>query len=292
MRHTQIHIQDHKGTSLIEMMISLVIGLILLAGIANIFSSNKDAYRFNEALSEINDNGNFVLDYLTLQLTNAGFVPAPQFFPATDENNDGVSDKIDMEAWAYTLGTVPIIGNSPAPGTMDSITVNSLTDPQDPNPIDCVGNAVGAPGDFGASSSLAQRLADLGLQSWGISNNFTLAMGAKGRSALWCNGTEILEGVENIRILYGEDISTPPDGAVDIYSDANGVTDMRSVLTIRIAILVASAKELRPAVDSKSYQLLDVVVSPKNDRRLRKVMITTIKLRNRCSRPTDQQICV
>lgn len=103
---------------------------------------------------------------------------------------------------------------------------------------------------------------------------------------------ELVEGVETMQVLYGEDTDTgTPDNIPDRYVPANQVKDFSNVVAVRVDILLRSIKELpwRTAI-SKNYLLggsttatATTITSPTTpkDKRLRKVMSTTIKLRNR-----------
>ncbi|MBI3560304.1 MAG: PilW family protein [Gammaproteobacteria bacterium] len=103
---------------------------------------------------------------------------------------------------------------------------------------------------------------------------------------------ELVDGVENMQILYGVDTDTPNDGIANRYMAANSVdfdNPAQPVVSVRISLLMRSQRDIPgyPAVQ-KSYTLLDSVAgttiktsSTKPDRRLRKIFTTTIKLRNK-----------
>lgn len=57
-----------SGLTLIEIMISMVVGLILLAGIISIFVNNKQAYRLQESSSVLNENVRYTLNQLEFHL--------------------------------------------------------------------------------------------------------------------------------------------------------------------------------------------------------------------------------
>jgi type IV pilus assembly protein PilW len=62
-----------KGFTLVELMIAMVLGLILVAGVIQIFISNKQAYRVTDAHSKLQDNARFALDVLSRDVRSAGF---------------------------------------------------------------------------------------------------------------------------------------------------------------------------------------------------------------------------
>ncbi len=90
---------------------------------------------------------------------------------------------------------------------------------------------------------------------------------------------ELVEGVENMQILYGED--SDGDGIPNQFLTADSITDFQRVVSLRIALLVRSINEktIRPAA-ARNFTLLDTTVTTPDDRHLRKVFDATIQLRN------------
>lgn len=60
------------GLSLVELMVALVLGLILSAGIIQLFVGSKQTYRFEEALSRLQENGRFAIETLNRDVRMAG----------------------------------------------------------------------------------------------------------------------------------------------------------------------------------------------------------------------------
>ena len=94
--------------------------------------------------------------------------------------------------------------------------------------------------------------------------------------ALTNNPREIVEGVEDIQFLYGQD--TTNDGAVNLYAPASAV-DFAEVISLRVDILLRSIEDnLVDAPQTYDFSGRTIIAT---DRRLRKVVSTTIALRNR-----------
>lgn len=53
------------GMTLIELMIALVLGLIIVAAGFQLFVSGSINYNLQKTLAELQDNGNFGLNYIT-----------------------------------------------------------------------------------------------------------------------------------------------------------------------------------------------------------------------------------
>ncbi|MGH8596450.1 MAG: PilW family protein [Gammaproteobacteria bacterium] len=63
---------QESGFTLIELMVSITVGLILLAGIIQLFVSNKQAYRIQEGTNVVNENARYVLDQMERAIRLAG----------------------------------------------------------------------------------------------------------------------------------------------------------------------------------------------------------------------------
>ena len=61
------------GFSLIELMITMLIGLFMIGGIISVFISSSQNYRVQRALSEVQDKGRFAIQKLREDIQNAGF---------------------------------------------------------------------------------------------------------------------------------------------------------------------------------------------------------------------------
>ncbi|WP_148864789.1 PilW family protein [Marinobacter fonticola] len=99
----------------------------------------------------------------------------------------------------------------------------------------------------------------------------------KGSSIGSVQAIELVEGVEDMQVLYGED--TNGDGAVNRYVSAGSVTDMASVIALRISLLVRSAED--SVLDTSQNVTFDGVAVDGSDRRLRRVYSMTSTIRNR-----------
>lgn len=64
---------SQKGFSLVELMIALVLGLVLLAGVWQIFTSSSQAYRLTDSLSQIQENMRFAMGRIQYEARMAGF---------------------------------------------------------------------------------------------------------------------------------------------------------------------------------------------------------------------------
>ena len=128
---------------------------------------------------------------------------------------------------------------------------------------------------FGADAQLARF----------VTNIFYIGTGASGEPALFqrslgTNGTmtdqELVEGVENMQVLYGED--TDSDDVANRYVTADNVVDFAKVASVRISLLLRTDDAIASAAQTYTYNGANVTAA---DLRIRRVFTTTIKLRNR-----------
>ncbi len=61
------------GFSIIEIMISSLLGIFLTAGALSLYSSNKDSYRIQQAISGTLKNSRFIIDRLERKISSAGY---------------------------------------------------------------------------------------------------------------------------------------------------------------------------------------------------------------------------
>jgi len=262
--------RGHKsqyGFTLIELMVGMVIGLILLLGVAKIFSANRMTYSVLEATGRLQENGQYAINFIAQQVRQTGYFPNPVY--TKDETDDKTLD----EQAAFGVGFAPLNGTEGAAAANDSLIVSYYT-----TATDCVGN----PPTGGVGDPLYQSTSNASALPTAIAiNTLRIAPGASGRPALWCNAAEVAESIENIQIRYGED--TNVDGLVDSFVNFDNLINAANVTTVQIAILVASAREVNLERDTNTYDLLGTIISPPSDGRIRRVYNTSIKLRNRCA---------
>lgn len=94
---------------------------------------------------------------------------------------------------------------------------------------------------------------------------------------------ELVEGVEDLQILYGE--VTGSDRSPTRYSKAPDVSKWQNVISIRIGLLFSTVANTADGqygtdVDSGTYPVNGTDVTPPSERRMRKVFVSTIMLRN------------
>ena len=118
---TQFVRSHQKGLTLVELMISMVIGLLLLGGISQIYMSSRQTYRMQDNLSRIQENARFAMGVLTQEIRMAGYQGCPNMGKtAPAVSGSGVSLSVNTSLMGYE------VGSSWAP-TFSSV----MPDPQD-----------------------------------------------------------------------------------------------------------------------------------------------------------------
>ena len=130
-----------------------------------------------------------------------------------------------------------------------------------PNNIDCLGNAIAA------GALITNR--------YSINNNGDLACLGSGNPI----PQTLVENVVNMQALYG--IDTDADGSANQYLQAGAGIPWQNVVSLRLALLVASENAVDPTQPAGGFTLLDAPAITPNDSRLYRVFTTTIPLRNR-----------
>ena len=67
-------VRRQHGLSIVELMVAMVISLMLLAGVVQIFTSSKATYRTQEALSRLQENARFAVDFVNRRVRLGGYM--------------------------------------------------------------------------------------------------------------------------------------------------------------------------------------------------------------------------
>ncbi|MBF0610066.1 MAG: prepilin-type N-terminal cleavage/methylation domain-containing protein [Magnetococcales bacterium] len=123
------------------------------------------------------------------------------------------------------------------------------------------------------------------------STAYYVGKGSSGSPSLFrlaANSTpeELVEGVENMQILVGEDTDATADGAANRYVDGNLVSNLDRIVSVRICLLMRTDSNVNSTEISGSHILCGftsatgITITPVADKRIRHTFSTTIKLRN------------
>ena len=134
---------------------------------------------------------------------------------------------------------------------------------------------------YGPESTIYQDLSAfyyIGKGGSGRPSLFKLPIGVGGSA----KSVELVEGVENMQIVFGEDLNG--DGVIDTYVSADEIHAWANVISIRVGLLMRSIGDLVTDIaHNDSYLLTDsisIASGASSDRVLRYAINSTINLRN------------
>ena len=347
--------RNQRGISLVELMISITIGLILMTGVVQLFLSSRATFSTQQALSRVQETGRLAMEFLADDIRMAGYMgcmsrnlnfhntlnnaSSLQYdFGVSIEGLDDVGATPDAEYPANILqGTDALVVRS-AGGNSVGVTKNN-----DSAQLFAENTGVAATCDVGEDSfsglcendilvvsdcSKARVFQVTNLQttggtvevnvvhsgadadpgnaetSWGGNSNpeetfgpdseiikmntsiYYVAAGTSGMPSLWqqINGgtaQELLEGVQDMQLLYGRD--TTGDNVPDDYQEADVITTANAwedVSAVRVQLLVQSTDD-NVLEDAQPYTFNGTTNNTPGDRRLRQVFINTVGIRSR-----------
>lgn len=99
---------------------------------------------------------------------------------------------------------------------------------------------------------------------------------------------ELVEGVQDMQLCFGEDTDTPADRIVNVYRPANTVANWANVVSVRVTLLMRSLEDgiaTAPQAYGIDRNCDDVIEAAETftptDRRVRRAFTTTFSVRNR-----------
>jgi len=279
------------GVTLIELLVALVIGLFLVAGILQVFVGSRQSMDVIRAQSSMQEAARFGLNFIATATRQAGYLNAGPI-TANDlfaselvskfqmvEYSDDLKPWVD-EIWGAQAefdALALISGEDNFGGDVGGVDVANGTDvlrirlQGDPDGLmsDCEG--IPLPADstlyvnmtffIGDDEQLYCRVFD------GVANRAPVAL---------------VSGIENMQLQYG--IATDPDQRfiVTTYVPGPDVTDWTQVMTVRVAILAVSDNQPLDR-SQQDYDLLDEQDISFSDGKARQVFTQTIALRGNLS---------
>lgn len=267
-----------RGVSMIELMVSLTLGLLILGTLMSLFLGVSRTSRTQNASAQLDDNGRFAMESVARVVRLAGYrnwggsQASPPGYAGTGDPVVNGSDGDDADLGFSDTLVVRFHGSGNAPGVADG----SVTD------------CMGAPVPEGAT------VADWRVNTFAVNSN-------GGTLQLTCDsgaGPVVLaNGIDSFQVLYGLDL-VGSDRVPDLWTSATQVaTRWDQVVAVRVALLVSGNASARGTVaDDNVYRLFGgdyaegsdagvVVDAAEHDaafrNRLRKPFVTTIFLRNR-----------
>ncbi|MEH6570083.1 MAG: PilW family protein [Halioglobus sp.] len=315
------------GFSLVDLMVSILLGMLLALGIVNIYLESTRNYVAEEDTARIQENGRFAMNHLKRELMQAGFYGGHADvarMPAVAV----VDDCVGSGNWALDPGSpLEFINDFDSAlvtqqGTeFDCLSAYSIMPGTDVFSLKrTAGEARVRGGVYREGSNAAQdrqwylRIGNYGEQkSWfysGTSGFPQESLGVSSVTDYWEFYTQIyfirrysivpgdgiptlclamlardgmdseclVEGVEDLQLEFGVD--TSGDGVPNKFMNQPAAIDIERSVVARVSVLLRGIREIAGYTNSKSYVIGGKFIAAKNDAYLRRVMTTTIQLRN------------
>lgn len=303
-------IYSQKGMNLVEILIAMFLGVILIAGTIQVYFGSKQTYRMQDNLARLQENGRFAMDFISrdirmadswgclkeglAKVSNAKKTLYAGYAVGVDGVEGATKDKPDELTLVGIFGGKGIAVSSHT-SVAGNITVASNIDLKTGNVAlvaDC------KQGDIFTAGSVAGAVV---AQNMGGGQDVTKNYGSKafvyplkksryfiqksnGDSALYVSindatSERLVEGVENMQILYGED-TKDKDNTANYFVPKDQVVNMNKVVSIRVNLLVATIDDnLAVAPIPYDFNGQSSITLP--DRKLRRVFSSTVAIRNR-----------
>lgn len=300
---------NQRGVSLIELMISLVIGLLLVAGAITVYVQSGNTYRTSDAVARMQEVGRYAFDILEPDVRLAGFygmtnrpdlventVADSTIDPNCGANWIGLADlSVDGRDGATALSSAAACTTPNRVAGSDILIVRragSATAALDNAKVQVHSTRMkavifqaGSPASVptGMPTAPQAETRDLVVNAYYVAQPTTGVYSLRRRTL---RGTdfedeEIIPGVQDLQVQFGVDQNG--DGTADQYVDPGSVGAARAVAA-RIWILVVGENREADLSDAAVYAYANRNFGAAfTDKRRRVVMTKTIQIRN--SRP-------
>ena len=285
------------GFTLIELMISLVLGLLISAAVIQIYVINTRTVTIQQSASEVQDSSIFALQALEEHIRFANLGNPITSISSTSNHGGVVLTPTNLGTANTTLTTLLTNDSGSAGFTSVSNMANVASDQLTiqyknitPSPLyDCQGAEIAAGSSDWVVERYFVRLATGTTASTGV-QNLALACAA-GRvsengtviDAFSGNGEVIVPAVDQFKVLLGSQIGIN-QLAYLAPSTYLKLTDKPSITTIKIGTIIRSTTPLISSTDQESFTVLGTSQNLKADTARRKFYRrsyeSTVLLRN------------
>ena len=243
MKHTPIRslrsaTRALRGFTLVEMMVSILIGLFLTGGLLTLVVAMKRTSTNQSGLSQLQDNERMAMQLVTDVIKSTGYYPNPLTSSAASTFSGSIAP--------FTYAGQALVGSGSylavAPG--DTITVRYATTGTD-NVINCTGNT----SSVGAATFI---------------NTFSIVNGYL-QCQLVVNGGQpttvaLIPGLQSLQVYYGvQTNSTAATNSVDTYMDAPSIAALgywNNVKSVMVTLWFVNPMYGQPGQTNVSQQYI------------------------------------
>ncbi len=298
--------RPQRGYTLIELMISLLLGLMMISGFGSLFVQTQKSSAIQRSLSYMMEDGRYILEVFGRELRRTGSL----------RNKMTVSGRADavFAADANVLGsTMSFAAGDYIRGEYNAAGFGAAEDqPYNINRFalryQLNNNTELAQSDPNSTNSACERSIlltageDPAVQTHVVTLYFFVALDSTNVPTLYClarrqnftAGTTrtslaepLISNVQKLAITYGIDTDAVPDGAANYYVGETAINSFTSaqwqqVVAVKLSVVLRSEDD-NLATSSVSYTVDGATGSPFTaaDKRLYRVPSTTIAFRNK-----------
>lgn len=310
-------LRHNRGFTLIELIVSLGLGLAFVSGSIAIFVQINRSMNQDEEISRVLENGRFVVRLMTRDIAMSGFWGK---FLDVETTTDHASATIGTDCgdgvnpWALDLQGIEFLNNATSATTAatfaclpsadivtgtDIIAVKRMADTSTDdagliaNQMYMRTNGIAAQMFLGGAASTPPALGGTEvnwaylpqlyyLRDYSVATDDgipTLCRAVLDRGSPPDMVNECLvDGVENIQIEFG--IDTDDDYIANYYIATPSSAELFDSVAIRLHVLVRSVNQVPSYLNDKTYTMGSTTVAAANDGFYRRVFSTTLMLRN------------
>ncbi len=257
------------GFSLVEVMVALIVGMILTAGLIQAFQSHRLSHQANEGFSILQENSRFALDMVGRYMRLAGY---------RDASSNSIEDDFSLIIGGTLMAPAPAVpgvlagqviqGVNGSSGAPDSVTFRYL------------GSILGASDNCLGTALTVGEVTNINFYISGsnLVCRSEVRDAATGAELTAVAEQVLAEGVDDMQVLYGLDDDA--NGAANRYANAAAITDWSEVVSVRLALLFNTTIAVESSDLTQNYTLLGTTSGSYTDRLRRRVVTTTVTLRN------------
>ncbi|MGI9250464.1 MAG: PilW family protein [Pseudohongiellaceae bacterium] len=312
--------QTERGFTLLELVVSLALGLTLITGVAMVFVENNRSAVQDEEVARLLENGRWIVRHLGRELAMAGFWGKSLDIAAVGQHgsvNIGRDCGRATEGWVMQVRPLQFLNDVDRNGVASSfaclparhvvsgsdvIAIKRMADSEtadanissgqiylrNPNREGTAGlffrgGGTGTPPNLGGSETNWAYLPQVYyLRSYAVSVGDDIPMLC--RAHLTQDSSPDMRNeclVEGIENLQLEfGIDSDADFTANYYSSAPNEAELSAAVSVRLYVLVRSVSEISGYTNDKTYTLGALTIPAANDAYYRRVFSTTVLLRN------------
>ena len=277
-----------SGVTLIELLISLVIGMVVVVAVLVSFVDSGKVSRFQTAVGQMNQDAQVALNLLTREVQMAGYISpgktlgAPAIF-GCDGTSGSVPFSSPKAAGAMTCGAATGTTISAIEVVYEADEKTTVPQGVAKTPSDCLGTGITVSGGIYITR-----------------NRYYVATSSSGRKELHCASPAgvsgvaqpLIENVEDMQLWYGVTTTAAPtqviryakagkDASTANTVNAQGAAEWNNVMSVRICLLMRSAEPILTGEDTLTYLDCDSVSKTSADKYLRRAYFTTATVRTK-----------